>query len=116
MAIFSLPNCPQCDTLYEDLKKRGVPVHDVFIKLDKAKPEYNTLKAQLQKLINKEKFLYPQTFVEGVYQGNYDEVIRKADQGSYADFFSRTFGLEPPAPTMFNEPAGGGEIKFDEDF
>lgn len=83
--------------LFQDLKKRGVPVQDVFEKLDKAWPQYQSLKAQLQRIMGKQQFSFPQTFVRGVYQGDYDEVIAKADGGAFADFFQEQFGIVPPA-------------------
>jgi glutaredoxin len=115
MVSFSLPDCPQCDTLYEDLLSRGVPAQDVFIKLDKAQPEYANFKAQLQRLTGKDSFTFPLTFVEGVYQGNFDEVIAKADQGEYADAFAKHFGVQPPAPKEMEQPAPEA-IAFDDDF
>eukprot|EP00429_Kryptoperidinium_foliaceum_P070310 CAMPEP_0176054914 /NCGR_PEP_ID=MMETSP0120_2-20121206/27329_1 /TAXON_ID=160619 /ORGANISM="Kryptoperidinium foliaceum, Strain CCMP 1326" /LENGTH=271 /DNA_ID=CAMNT_0017388391 /DNA_START=68 /DNA_END=883 /DNA_ORIENTATION=- len=116
MVIFSLPNCPQCDVLYNDMKKRGVPVQDVFEKLDKASPEYATLKAQMQKLIGKQQFAFPQTFVRGVYQGDYDQVIAKADGGDFEDFFSEQFGIGPPAKVNAEALPPMGAMAFDDDF
>jgi len=115
MVIYSLPNCPQCDVLYEDLGKRGVPVKDVFIKLDKDEPEYPSFKAQLQKLMGRQQFSFPQTFIRGVHQGNYDEVIVKADKGEFADFFSEEFGIVPLAAQEPQQPPAEA-IAFDEDF
>lgn len=116
MVVFSLPNCPQCDALYEDLRARGLPAQDVFVKLDKAKPEYSALKAQLQRLMGKDKFAFPQTFVRGVYQGDFDEVIAKASAGEYAEFFAEAFGIqsEPKQPQAQEPPQDA--IAFDEDF
>jgi len=119
MVVFSLPNCPQCDKLREDLQRRGVPTQDVFIKLDKAQPEYAAFKAQLQKLTGREKFSFPQTFVQAVYQGDYDEVISKAERGEYAAVFSEAYGIEPAAAAEVaaqNEPPPAGAISFDDDF
>merc|ERR1719512_30963 len=93
MVVFSLPNCPQCDVLREELASRKVPVQDVFVKLDKALPEYPSMKAQMQKLIGRDQFAFPQTFVRGAYQGNFDDVIAKAEKGAYADFFADEFGI-----------------------
>uniref|UniRef100_A0A7S2PCK2 Glutaredoxin domain-containing protein n=1 Tax=Zooxanthella nutricula TaxID=1333877 RepID=A0A7S2PCK2_9DINO len=113
MVVFSLPSCPNCDVLRADLVRRGVPADDVFIKLDKAKPEYPSMKAQLQKLIGRDAFAFPQTFVRTAYQGNFDEVIAKADAGDYADFFAEQFGVKPPAPAP---PDVGAAFALDEDF
>jgi len=115
MVVYSLPNCPQCDVLYEDLEKRGVPVKDVFVKLDKAKPEYASFKSQLQRLMGRQQFSFPQTFVRAVHQGNYDEVIAKAGQGEYADFFAQEFGIAPPAAKEPPMPPADA-IAFDDDF
>merc|ERR1719512_62055 len=93
MVVFSLPNCPQCDILREELANRKVPVQDIFVKLDKALPEYPSMKAQMQKLIGRDQFAFPQTFVRGAYEGNFDEVIAKAEKGAYADFFADEFGI-----------------------
>eukprot|EP00932_Pfiesteria_piscicida_P020834 SRR837773.7635.p2 GENE.SRR837773.7635~~SRR837773.7635.p2 ORF type:complete len:267 (-),score=112.63 SRR837773.7635:142-912(-) len=112
MVVFSLPNCPQCDVLYADLQRRGLPVQDIFVKLDKVKPEYASLKAQLQKLTGKEKFTFPQTFVQGDYAGDYDEVIAKADEDAFADTFERCFGIVS-APKVPEPPA---VLAFDDDF
>jgi len=115
MVVYSLPNCPQCDVLYEDLEKRGVPVKDVFVKLDKAKPEYPSFKAQLQTLMGRQQFSFPQTFVRAVHEGNYDEVIAKAEKGEFADFFCEEFGIKPLAAQEPQQPPAEA-IAFDEDF
>merc|ERR1719491_1991661 len=114
MVVFSLPNCPQCDVLREDLASRKVPVQDVFLKLDKALPEYASMKAQMQKLIGRDQFAFPQTFVRGVYQGNFDEVIEKANTGKFVDFFAEEFGIAAPQ----SSPAPVVALNFgdDEDF
>merc|ERR1712051_1075001 len=96
LVVFSLPNCPNCDVLRDDLSSRKVPVQDVFVKLDKALPEYPAMKAQLQKLIGREKFQFPQTFVRGTYQGDFDEVIAKANKGAFAQIFAEEFGIAEP--------------------
>lgn len=115
MVVYSLPNCPQCDVLYADLEKRGVPVKNIFVKLDKAKPEYASFKAQLQKLMGRQQFSFPQTFVRGVHEGNYDEFIAKAEKGGFADFFSEEFGIAPPAAQEPQQPPAEA-IAFDDDF
>merc|ERR1719336_2065913 len=114
MVVFSLPNCPNCDVLREDLSARKVPVQDIFVKLDKAQPEYPSLKAQLQRLIGRDNFAFPQTFIRGVYQGNFDEVIAKANKNEYADVFSDEFGIAAPEPACVAAPIGA--ISFDDDF
>merc|ERR1712113_420797 len=114
MVVFSLPNCPQCDVLREDLSARKVPVQEIFVKLDKAQPEYPSLKAQLQRLIGRDNFAFPQTFIRGVYQGNFDEVIAKANKNEYVDVFSKEFGIAAPEPVPVAPPVGA--ISFDDDF
>merc|ERR1712038_216026 len=114
MVVFSLPNCPQCDQLREDLEKRGVPVDEVFVKLDKVRPEYPSLKAQLQRLIGRNNFTFPQTFIRGVYQGNFDEVIAKANKGEFADVFLTEFGIA--VPELSPAPAPTAPLSFDDDF
>merc|ERR1712060_419564 len=109
MLVFSLPNCPQCDQLREDLEKRQVPVEQVFVKLDKARPEYPSLKAQLQRLTGRSQFAFPQTFARGVYQGSFDEVIEKAEKGVFAE----EFGITAPEPTPTQSAPA---ISFDDDF
>jgi len=114
MIVFSLPNCPQCDQLREDLERRQVPAERVFVKLDKALPEYQSLKAQMQKLIGRDQFVFPQTFVHGEYQGNFDEVMARADKGEYVELFEKEFGIAAPAPTI--TPSSTPAISFDDDF
>merc|ERR1711920_1210248 len=114
MIVFSLPNCPQCDQLREDLERRQVPVERVFKKLDKALPEYQSLKAQMQRLIGREQFAFPQTFVRGEYQGNFDEVMAKADKGDYVELFAKEFGIAAPEPKITQNAAPA--ISFDDDF
>jgi len=116
MIVYSLPSCPQCDVLYEDLRARGVPAQSLFVKLDRAQPEYASFKAQLQKLIGRDQFSFPQTFVRGVYQGNYDEVIAKADRGDFVDLFAEQFGIAPKAKTEETARPPAAAIAFDEDF
>jgi len=114
MISFSLPNCPQCDQLREDLERRQVPTERVFVKLDKALPEYQSLKAQMQRLIGRDQFVFPQTFVHGEYQGNFDEVMARAEKGEYADLFEKEFGISASAPTT--TPSTTPAISFDDDF
>merc|ERR1712129_113523 len=73
--IFSLPHCPQRDELRAMLQSRGVPTEKIFMKWDKALPEYQSLKAQLIKMIGRSQFTFPQTFVNSEYQGSFDEVL-----------------------------------------
>jgi len=89
-----------------------VPVDTVFVKLDKAKPEYQSLKAQMQTMIGRDQFSFPQTFVRGVHQGSFDEVIKKADQGEFAAFFAEVFNIAMPEPKL----AQAAAISFDDDF
>merc|ERR1712084_150208 len=114
MVVFSLPNCPNCDVLREDLSARKVPVQEIFVKLDKARPEYPALKAQMQRLIGRDNFAFPQTFIRGVYQGNFDEVIAKANKDEYADVFLEEFGIAAPEPSP--APAPIAPLSFDDDF
>jgi len=114
MIVFSLPNCPQCDQLREDLERRQVPAERVFVKLDKALPEYQSLKAQMQKLIGRDQFAFPQTFVHGEYQGSFDEVMSRADKGEYVELFEKEFGIAAPAPTT--TPSSTPAFSFDDDF
>lgn len=114
LIVFSLPNCPQCDQLREDLARRAVPVEQVFVKLDKALPEYASLKAQMQRLIGRDQFAFPQTFARGVYQGNFDEVIDKAEKGEYVQLFADAFGIA--APEVKQLPQSAAAISFDDDF
>merc|ERR1712232_525391 len=72
MVVFSLPNCPQCDVLFNYLEQRGVPAASVFVKWDKASEEYPALKAQIMQLIGRSSFSFPQTFISSEYQGNFD--------------------------------------------
>merc|ERR1712232_433672 len=98
MLVLSLPNCPQCDELKELLDRRGVPVGQVFIKLDKAWPQYQSLKAQLVQLTGRSHFTFPQTFVRSKYEGSFDEVSAKIADGRFDDFFADTFGLARTEP------------------
>jgi len=115
MLIFSLPSCPQCDELRSLLQARGLPVEKVFMKWDKAMPQYQSLKAQLVQLISLTSFTFPQTFVRSEYQGSFPEVADKLAQGRFDDFFSEAFGVAPPAPPAPVAPAAV-DIAFDEDF
>jgi len=116
MVVFSLPNCPQCDELYGELERCGLPAKDLFIKLDKAWPQYQCLKRQLIKLIKKEQFTFPQTFVRGEYQGSFDEVVAKVRQGEFASFFSEAYGVKMIEAPVVQELPAAGAISFDEDF
>merc|ERR1712061_304118 len=100
MLVFSLPQCPQCDELRAMLDSRGLPTEKIFMKWDKAKPEYQSLKAQLIGLIGRSQFTFPQTFVQAEYQGGFEEVVDKFAAGKFDDFFSDTFGVSPPASTV----------------
>jgi len=113
MLVISLPNCPQCDVLRDHLAQRGLPVGEIFTKWDKSKREYPVLKAQLIRLIGQSSFTFPQTFIDGEYQGNYDEVIAKADAKQYDDAFERHFGIKPIAPVVQDISSA---IAFDDDF
>merc|ERR1711971_850616 len=113
MVIFSLPNCPQCDELRAMLEIRGLPVKEIFMKWNKAMPEYTSLKAQLVKLTGRSQFTFPQTFVRSEYQGSFDEVAAKLAGGQFDGFFSDAFGVAPPAPKA---SAPSEYISFDEDF
>lgn len=114
MVVLSLPNCPQCDELRDDLEKRGLPVKDIFIKLEKAKPEYPSLKAQLSKMIQRDQFAFPQTFVRGAYEGSFGEVIAKVSQGEFAQFFADEFGI--PMPEVQPSTSALAALDFDDDF
>lgn len=114
LLVLSLPNCPQCDQLREDLERRHVPVDQVFVKLDKALPEYPSMKTQLQRLIGRDQFAFPQTFARGVYQGSFDEVLAKAEKGEFAELFAEAFGIASPE---VKQPAQSAPaISFDDDF
>jgi glutaredoxin len=113
MVVFSLPNCPQCDELRALLDHRGVPVDKVFIKWDKAWPQYQSLKAQLIQLTGRSQFTFPQTFVRSDYQGSFDEVSVKVSSGSLDDFFGDVFGVARPEPIAAAPPAA---VSFDDDF
>jgi len=111
--IFSLPHCPQCDELRAMLQSRGVPTEKIFMKWDKALPEYQSLKAQLIKMIGHSQFTFPQTFVKSKYQGSFDEVAAKLTAGQYDDIFADAFGALPLAPQCSTLCE---QIAFDEDF
>merc|ERR1712039_1130884 len=115
MVVFSLPTCPQCDVLRKALEERGLPVGDIFVKWDKAEPQYTSLRAQLVKITGRSQFFYPQTFVRGEDQGRFDDVMAKLEAGALDDFFSEAFSAvkrtPPPESSM---PADA--ISFDEDF
>jgi len=113
MAVFSLPNCPQCDELRALLDRRGVPVDKVFIKWDKAWPQYQSLKAQLVQLTGRSQFTFPQTFVRSDYQGSFDEVSVKVSSGSLDEFFASVFGVARPEPVAV---ASSAAVSFDDDF
>jgi len=87
IVVFSLPNCPQCDVLHGELEQLQLPVKDIFLKLDKAAPEYPALKAQLAKLIGREHFSFPQVFIHAIPQGTFDEVMQKIQNGAFSGFF-----------------------------
>lgn len=115
MVVFSLPNCPQCDDLRSLLERRGLPVAEIFIKWDKSWPQYQSLKAQLIKLIGQSQFTFPQTFVRAEYQGSFYEVQEKLETGRIDQFFCDAFGIALPAvPAMAEEASAGFSI--DEDF
>lgn len=115
MVVFSLPNCPQCDELAAVLDRRGVPVSKVYIKWDKAMPQYQSLKAQLIQLSGRSQFTFPQTFVRAEYQGSFGEVIDKIDSGALDEFFADAFGVaRPELPAA--APAENQELVLDDDF
>mmetsp|Transcript_73905 Transcript_73905/g.142921 ORF Transcript_73905/g.142921 Transcript_73905/m.142921 type:complete len:298 (+) Transcript_73905:70-963(+) len=113
IVIFSLPHCPQCDELRVMLDGRGVPTAKIFMKWDKALPEYQSLKAQLIKMIGRSQFTFPQTFVKSEYQGSFDEVAAKLEAGHFDPILADTFGIVSPAPQV-STPCE--QISFDEDF
>jgi len=116
MIVFSLPNCPQCDELKELLKARRLPVDEIFMKWDKAMPQYQTLKAQLVKLIGLTSFTFPQTFVRSEYQGSFTEMAVKLKEGKFDDFFAEAFGVEAPLPVAPMVATPAASIAFDDDF
>jgi glutaredoxin len=117
MVVFSLPNCPQCDELRALLDRRGVSVDEVFIKWDKAWPQYQSLKAQLVQLTGRSQFTFPQTFVRSDYQGSFDEVSVKVLNGSLDDFFADVFGVAREEPVLDAVlAASSAAISFDDDF
>jgi len=111
--IFSLPHCPQCDELRCMLERRGVPVERIFMKWDKALPEYQSLKAQLIKMIGRSQFTFPQTFVKSEYQGSFDEVAAKLEAGQFDPIFADAFGVVPLAA---ENSKACEQVAFDEDF
>jgi len=113
ITIFSLPQCPQCDELRAMLQSRGVPTEKIFMKWDKSLPEYQSLKAQLIKMIGRSQFTFPQTFVKSQYQGSFDEVAAKLETGQFDAIFAEAFGDVPLAPQVSNPCE---QIVFDEDF
>jgi len=113
MAVFSLQQCPQCDVLRSRLEERGLPVGEIFVKLDKAAPEYQSLKAQLVEMTGVSQFAFPQTFVHAEHQGGFEEVAAKLDAGHLDCFFAAAFGVAPPAPSA---PAPQAAMEFDDDF
>lgn len=115
MVVFSLSSCPQCDDLRGQLENLGLPVKDIFIKLDKAWPQYQSLKVQIIQLIGKEQFSFPQTFVHSGYEGSFDEIDAKLAAGHFDQFFKDTFGIAP-APKVATGPVAVEAAVFDEDF
>jgi glutaredoxin len=115
MVVLSLPQCPQCDDLREQLEERKLPTDDIFIKLDKAWPQYQSLKAQLIQLIGKDQFTFPQTFVRSQYEGSFDEVNHKIVQGHFDGFFSDAFDSQPQIASAA-QVASVEVAVFDEDF
>lgn len=118
MVVFSLPGCPQCDELYSLLDHRGIPADKVFIKLDKAWPQYQSLKAQLIQLTGRSQFTFPQTFVRSDPQGEFEEVSAKLTAGGFDDFFTDSYGVARPEPAAcgYGAPAPPAAISFDDDF
>jgi glutaredoxin len=117
MIVFSLPQCPQCDELKGLLEVRGVPVEKIFMKLDKAWPQYQSLKAQIIQLTGLQSFSFPQTFLHSEHQGSFQEVADKLASGHFDNFFLETFGIAPPVQekeTSQSIPAAS--ISFDDDF
>lgn len=115
MVVLSLPNCPQCDELRSMLVSRGIPVEKVFVKLDKAMAQYQSLKSQVIHLIGRSQFTFPQTFVRSEYQGSFEEVSAKVAAGDLDDFFADAFGIVRPEPVTVPPPAQAA-ITFDDDF
>jgi len=113
ITIFSLPHCPQCDELCAMLQSRGVPTEKIFMKWDRAMPEYQSLKAQLIKMIGRSQFTFPQTFVKSQYQGSFDEVAAKLEAGQFDVVFADAFGVLPLAAQVSTQCE---QITFDEDF
>mmetsp|Transcript_40310 Transcript_40310/g.73460 ORF Transcript_40310/g.73460 Transcript_40310/m.73460 type:complete len:286 (+) Transcript_40310:96-953(+) len=117
MVAFSLPNCPQCDDLRAWLHQRGLPVDDIFVKWDKATPQYQSLKSQLIALTGQAQFTFPQTFVRAEYQGGFNEVIVKLEGGQFDEFFCDTFNVAlPNAAAAAPEANLGFSVDGDEDF
>lgn len=114
MIVFSLPSCPQCDELRSQLEAKGLPVDKIFMKWDKAMPQYQSLKAQLVALIGLTSFTFPQSFVRSEYQGSFPEVAGKLAQGQFDNFFADAFGVAAPAPAAVAPAAV--DIAFDDDF
>lgn len=117
MIVFSLPQCPQCDELKGLLVARGVPVEKIFMKLDKAWPQYQSLKAQIIQLTGLQNFSFPQTFLHSEHQGSFQEVAGKLASGHFDNFFSDTFGIASPVPeTHTSQSIPAASISFDDDF
>jgi len=114
MVVLSLPSCPQCDELRAALEKLGLPTGDIFLKWDKAWPQYQSLKSQLIDMTGRSQFSFPQTFIRGQYEGGFDEVMAQLEKGSYSQFFEEAFGVSPPAAPP--APDISAAIAFDEDF
>lgn len=114
MVVLSLPNCPQCDELRGALEQRGLPTADIFLKWDKAWPQYQKLKSQLVEITGRSHFSFPQTFIRGKYEGSFDEVSAQLERGKYDEFFAEAFAVGP----SLRVPVAEVEVSigFDEDF
>jgi len=112
--FFSLSVCPQCDELRAQLADLGVPVDKVFVKWDKATPQYQSLKSQLIKLTGCSQFTFPQTFVRAEYEGHFHDVKNNIAAGKFDVFFSEVFGIAPPVKEAAE--TASLELGFDDDF
>jgi glutaredoxin len=90
----SLPTCPQCEELAGMLAQRGVDPSKIFVKWDKQDEQYPKLKAALSKHAG-QVFTFPQVFVDGKYEGGFNDVSTRLASGAYDHVFEESYGGNP---------------------